>query len=166
METTLSNAFPSNDDATARTALQNHASTAARDAAGSLYERVKRSSLFGNGLLLMLVGFLGLFSGLTLQVQDFVISTYVLLFGSIMCAFATGLGQGAIKTYFGFMYTSYGQLMFLVVAGNLAWSISRPLGIAAAIASNVHGFYAWKSGLGGETPGLASLRRWRRAQGS
>jgi hypothetical protein len=151
-----------NGDGTARNAFQHHASTTARDAAGSLYERVKRSSLFGNGLLLMLVGFLGLFSGLTLQLQDVVISTYVLLFGLIMCAFATGLGQGAIRMYFGFMFSSSGQLMFLIVAGNLAWSICWPLGIVAAIASNVHGFYAWRSGVGGETPGLASLRRWRR----
>jgi len=166
MNTTLADAFQGSDDTTARNALQNHASATARDAAGSLYERVKRSSLFGNGLLLMLVGFLGLFSGLTLQLQDFVISTYVLLFGLIMCAFAMGLGQGTIRTYFGFMYTSYGQLMFLIMAGNLAWSICWPLGIVAAAASNVHGFYAWKSGLGGETPGLASLRRWRRAPGT
>lgn len=166
MDTTLSDAFRGNGDVSARTALQNHAGAAARDAAGSLYERVKRSSLFANGLLLMFVGFLGLFSGLTLQLQDVVISTYVLLFGLIMCAFATGLGQGTIRTYFGFMYTSSGQLMFLIVAGNLAWSISWPLGIVAAVVSNIHGFYAWRSGLGGETPGLASLRRWRQGQGA
>jgi len=161
MNTSSQDAFQRQATATARDAFQSSATATARDAAGSLYERVKRSSLFGNGILLLAAGFFGLFSGLTLDLQDMVIAMYVLLFGVILCAFATGMSQDTIQKYFGFMYTSDGQLLFLLVAGNLAWTLGV-VGIIAAVATNVHGFYAWKSGRGGELPGLASLRKWRR----
>eukprot|EP00967_Tisochrysis_lutea_P144174 scaffold268831_cov31-Tisochrysis_lutea.AAC.2 len=157
MDTTPTGASYDRADRAVRDAFQSSIRTASRQAADSTYVRIKRSSLFGNGLLLMLAGFLGLFSGLTLQLQDVVISIYVLIFGLIMCTFAMGLGQSTLKRYFGFMYTSNGQLLFLIVAGNLAWSICWPFGVLIAIASNAHGFYAWRSGQGGELPGLASL---------
>lgn len=48
---------------------------------------------------------------------------YVLLFGTLLTGFAAGMAQETLRKYFGFMFSGDGQLLFLLVMGNLAWTI-------------------------------------------
>ena len=51
----------------ARNAAQDHAYATARSAAGDVYGRMQRSTMFANGALLIAAGFFGLFNVLTLH---------------------------------------------------------------------------------------------------
>ena len=69
------------------------------------------------------------------------------------------MGNETLQAYFGFMYTPRGQLLFLLVAGNLAWS-TGVLGIVAAAVTNFNAASAWYTGQieGAGSPGaLPSL---------
>mmetsp|Transcript_186 Transcript_186/g.638 ORF Transcript_186/g.638 Transcript_186/m.638 type:complete len:168 (+) Transcript_186:79-582(+) len=146
----------------ARNAAQDHAYATARSAAGDVYGRMQRSTMFANGALLIAAGFFGLFNVLTLHLPATILSAYVILFGLLMCGFATGLGQDRIRKFFGFLHSGHGQLVFLLVAGNLSWTAGT-LGIVAAVATNAHGVYAWRRG--GEKAGLAAAEGGFRAGG-
>ena len=63
------------------------------------------------------------------------LSAYVLLFGVMLVAFSLGQQTELFAKYFGFLYTPHGQLAFLLIAGNLAWSSGLP-GILAALFTN------------------------------
>ena len=144
------------------------------------FDRFKRSSLFLNGALLVVAGFLGIWSALSLNLQGSIISCYVMVFGAraalpgrvaalvprrvcragvILCRFAMGLGDETLRAYFGFMCTANGQLLFLAVAGNLAWCTGW-VGILVAIFTNVHAGLAWWTGRK-EDLGAAGVPTWR-----
>ena len=67
----------------------------------------------------------GLGSALSLQLQEALISVYVVLFGGLMVAFAVGASHEGLRLWFGFLHTPHGQLGFLLVAGNLTCGL-RP----------------------------------------
>ena len=87
-------------------------------------------------------GFCGLWSALSLQLQDALISGYVVFFGGLMCAFAVGASHEGLRLWFGFLHTPHGQLSFLLVAGNLTWGLGT-LGAVAAALTNLHAAYSW-----------------------
>ena len=101
-----------------------------------------RSKMFANACLLGVAGFFGMWSALSLQLQSAIISGYVLFFAILLCAFSLGAGQDTMQRWFGFVYTPNGQLLLLLVAGNLAWGTGT-LGIVAAIATNAHAAHSW-----------------------
>ena len=103
---------------------------------------VGRSKMFANAVLLGVAGFFGFWSAVSLQLQSAIISGYVLFFALLMCAFAAGAGQEGLRRWFGFVYTPHGQLLLLLVAGNLAWGIGT-LGVFAAAVTNAHAAYSW-----------------------
>ena len=87
-------------------------------------------------------GFCGLWSALSLQLQDALISGYVVFFGCLMCAFAVGASHEGLRLWFGFLHTPHGQIGFLLVAGNLTWGLGT-LGAVAAALTNLHAAYSW-----------------------
>ena len=86
----------------------------------------------------------GLGSALSLQLQEALISVYVVLFGGLMVAFAVGASHEGLRLWFGFLHTPHGQLGFLLVAGNLTWGLGT-LGAVAAALTNLHAGYSWLS---------------------
>ena len=89
-------------------------------------DRFKKSSLFLNGALLLIAGFLGVWSAFQLNLQGALISAYVMIFGActrgprsarrpaplmqavdaaglILSLFAMGVGGDSLQEYFGFM---------------------------------------------------------------
>ena len=88
------------------------------------------------------MGFCGLWSALSLQLQDALISGYVVFFGCLMCAFAVGASHEGLRLWFGFLHTPHGQIGFLLVAGNLTWGLGT-LGAVAAALTNLHAAYSW-----------------------
>ena len=111
-----------------------------------------RSKLALNGLLLLVAGFFGIWGALTLKLQSAIISAYVMLFGVMLIGFSAGMGGETLPLYFGFMYNGpKGQLAFLLVAGNLAWS-TGVLGIVAAAFANFTAFAAWCADLAPRVP--------------
>ena len=87
-------------------------------------------------------GLRGLWSALSLQFQDALISGYVVFFGGLMCVFALGASHEGLRLWFGFLHTPHGQLGFLLVAGNLTWGLGT-LGAVAAALTNLHAAYSW-----------------------
>ncbi len=125
-----------------------------------------RSKLALNGLLLLAAGFFGVWGVLQLQLQAAIISSYVLFFGGMLIFFSVGMGNEATSRYFGFMYHPSGQLLFLVVAGNLAWTTGL-LGIAAALFTNFHAANTWYLNQGHEVAGSAGAApAWIRGIGT
>ena len=120
----------------------------AAEAAGQVHETqvtpdmCTRSKLFANGALLTAAGVSGLWSALTLQAQDALISVYVLLFGLLLCALAVRADREEVRLWFGFVRTQHGQLCLLLLAGNLAWGLGT-LGAVAAAVTNAHAAYSW-----------------------
>ena len=115
---------------------------------------IERSRLFGSGAALLLAGFIGLWNMLVFKLVDAVTSAYVMLFGAMLVAFSSNIGQASLKRYFGFLYSEHGQVVFLVVAGNLAWSIGW-VGVLAAALCNFTAIVALREGRH-EPPGLAA----------
>ena len=76
------------------------------------------------------------------DLQPAIISCYVTLFGVLLCAFSLGAKEEVLRRWFGFLYTPQGQVLFLLIAGNLAWCIGT-LGIIAALATNAHAALSW-----------------------
>ena len=79
-------------------------------------------------MLLGVAGFSGLWSALSLQVQDALIGGYVLFFGVLMCAFAIGAGHEGLRLWFGFLHTlvtQHAQNVFARTAAELATNGSR-----------------------------------------
>jgi len=76
----------------------------------------------------------------------------------MLCAFSMGAGSQMLQQYFGFMYSADGQLLFLAIAGNLAWSTGT-LGIITAIFTNIHAATAWYTSRY-ERFGTAGLPQW------
>eukprot|EP00965_Chrysotila_dentata_P038241 1270560-Pleurochrysis_carterae.AAC.1 len=60
--------------------IATHAAASAKDSTVAFGHQVQRSNLLLNGVLLVVAGFLGLWSAFTLRLQDAIISIYVLLF--------------------------------------------------------------------------------------
>ena len=118
------------------------ASGQAREAGDAAFTLFTQSKLAVNGLLLALVGFFGIFGALTLQLQQAIISSYVLLFGLVLICFAAGWRSELLQKYFGFVYRPGGQLALLLIAGNLAWS-TGVLGILVAIFINLTAIASW-----------------------
>jgi len=130
----------------------------ARALGSDTVDKFKRSSLFLNGFALVVAGFLGIWSAFQLNVQGSIISAYVMLFGILLSLFATGMGKETLPEYFGFMYTPDGQLIFLLIAGNLAWCIGW-VGVLVAIFTNFQAGYAFYSGRR-EAAGDAGVPNW------
>ena len=101
------------------------------------------SRLICNAALLVTAGFFGVWSAVSLELQTALISCYVTLLGLVLGVFSLGARQEWLKRWFGFMLTSHGQLLFLIVAGNLAWTIAGTLGIVTAVVTNVHAASVW-----------------------
>lgn len=121
-----------------------HASDNARAAGDAAYMLFTQSKLALNGLLLTFAGFLGIFGVVTLQLQAAIISVYVTLFGVALMCFAAGWNTQLLQEYFGFMYRPGGQLAFLLMAGNLAWSTGF-VGILAAVYTNATALATYRS---------------------
>ena len=75
----------------------------ARALGSDTIDRFKRSSLFLNGCLLLVAGFLGIWSAFQLNLQGAIISAYVMIFGLMISLFAMGVGGESLQEYFGFM---------------------------------------------------------------
>ena len=121
--------------------------THASDAAVTLFTQ---SKLALNGLLLAIAGFFGVFGVIGLKLQAAIISVYVMLFGLVLIAFGAGWKSDVLQLYFGFVYRPGGQLIFLLIAGNLAWSVGI-LGIVAAICVNLTAFQTWLTTTSGQS---------------
>jgi hypothetical protein len=128
-------------DAIAREAAE-RAAGGAREAVNDTVSLFTQSKLALNGLLLAIVGFFGIFGALTLQLQSAIFSVYVFLFGVALIFFAAGWRGETLKAYFGFVYRPGGQLVFLLIAGNLAWSTGI-LGLLVAIYTNITAIGHW-----------------------
>ena len=116
--------------------------SAASDAARDFQTLLTQSKLALNGLLLALVGFFGIFGIATLHLQAAIISAYVLIFGVMLLCFAAGWNNEVLHKYFGFIYRPGGQLIFLLIAGNLAWSTGL-LGVLVAVFTNFTAVGHW-----------------------
>jgi hypothetical protein len=116
--------------------------TNAAESAGSTLSFLAKSKLGLSGLALTLSGFFGIFGVATLQLQQGILSAYVMLFGVLLILFSLGAHTEMLAKYFGFVYRPNGQLVFLLIAGNLAWS-SGFLGILAAVLTNSVAITAW-----------------------
>ena len=129
-----------------RPELNSAAGSAVSDAlgsyAGDTLKILAKSKLGLSGLALTLAGFFGVWGVLGLRLQQAILSAYVLLFGLTLIFFSLGWQAENIAKYFGFIYRPHGQLGFLLIAGNLAWS-SGWLGVLAALFTNVVAFGAW-----------------------
>ena len=109
-----------------------------------------KSKLGLSGLALALAGFFGIFGVVGLQLQQAIISVYVCMFGLTLIVFSLGTQSEVLGRYFGFIYRPHGQLAFLLVAGNLAWSTGL-FGFLAAAFTNfvaVSAFYSETNGAG------------------
>ena len=115
---------------------------AAKSYGGDTLKILAKSKLGVSGLALTLAGFFGMWGVLGLRPQQAVISVYVLLFGLTLIFFSLGWRAELIAKYFGFIYRPEGQLGFLLIAGNLAWSTGW-LGVLAALFTNTVAFGAW-----------------------
>ena len=113
-----------------------------RAAAGDTLSVLAKSRIGLSGLALALAGFLGLFGVLNLQLQQGILSAYVLLAGGTLILFSLGAQSEALAKYFGFMYRPNGQLGALLLAGNLAWSSGWP-GALAALFTNFVAISSW-----------------------
>ena len=131
------------------------AAASTQAAVGDAYSLLTQSKLALNGLLLALVGFFGIFGALTLHLLSAIISVYVALFGVILICFAAGWNGDVLRKYFGFMYRPGGQLVFLLMAANLAWSTGL-LGVLVAIFTNFTAIahYSYLRQGGGDGTGL------------
>ena len=110
--------------------------------AGDTLSLLAKSRIGMSGLALALAGFLGLFSVVTLQLQQGILSAYVLFSGGTLILFSLGAQSEALAKYFGFMYRPNGQLGALFLAGNLAWS-SGWVGVLAALFVNFVAISSW-----------------------
>jgi hypothetical protein len=81
-----------------------------------------------NGAALVITGFFGMWSALSLRLQDAIISCYVLLFGLMLVAFSFSKENAFLVRYFNFIYLPRGQLFFLVGTAHLhvCTAIPRP----------------------------------------
>ena len=134
----------------------NQAASSTRAAASDAYALVTQSRLAINGLALAAVGFFGIFGVATLHLQSAIISVYVLLFGITLVCFGTGWNSATLKLYFGFMYQPGGQLLFLLIAGNLAWSMGL-LGMVVAAFTNATALATWYANGGAAGAGLPNV---------
>ena len=125
-------------------------------AASDAYTLITQSRLAINGLALAAVGFFGIFGVATLHLQSAIISMYVLLFGVTLVCFGTGWNSSTLKLYFGFIYQPGGQLLFLLIAGNLAWSTGL-LGMLVAAFTNATALATWYANGGAAGAGLPNL---------
>ncbi|KAL1508795.1 hypothetical protein AB1Y20_004890 [Prymnesium parvum] len=114
-----------------------------------------RSKLGLNGAALIIVGFFGALN--LLSPPSAIVSAYALLFGVMLVAFSLGAGSEWMRTYFGFMFYPDGQCVFLLVAGNLAWS-SGLLGCLVALLTNANALSSWWTQM--EQPGAAARPSW------
>ena len=119
---------------------------------------LSQSKLALNGVALTLVGFFGVWGAFTLRLQPAIISGYLLLFGLMLLGFSMGMGNETLRKYFGFMYEPGGQLAFLLIAGNLAWT-TGVLGVAAAAFANFTAYTSWQAS-GAEVFGAAAAPAW------
>ena len=117
-----------------------------------------KSKLGLSGLALAVAGFFGIFGVIGLQLQQGILSAYVLFFGVTLILFSLGAQSELIAKYFGFIYQPNGQLGFLLIAGNLAWSTGW-LGFLAAAFVNFVAVSAWYYGAGGPGAGDPSAPR-------
>lgn len=136
-------------------ALFSTASTAA-----SPYVQVIVGSKFAlSGVALTLAGFFGIFGVISLQPQNAIISAYVCFFGLTLLTFAINKENEVLAKYFGFMYRENGQLYFLLVAGNLAWTTGI-LGILAAAFTNFVAYISWQNAVAQGSTSLPQLPSW------
>lgn len=117
-----------------------HAGTQAREAGDAAYTLFTQSKLALNGLALAVAGFFGIFN--VLKPQSAIISIYVAIFGLLLIAFGAGWNNELLVKYFGFIYKPGGQFVFLLLAGNLAWSVGL-LGVLAAVFANLTAIAGW-----------------------
>ena len=134
----------------AQGALRNEATSHAASAGKETLAVFTRSKLALNGAALVFVGFFGVLN--VFNPAQAIVSFYLLLFGLMLCAFSLGAGTSWLKTYFGFIFYPDGQLLFLLIAGNLAWS-SGLFGVLAAILTNFNALVGWYTHM--ERPGTA-----------
>jgi hypothetical protein len=116
--------------------------TGAAAQASVLVEALGSSKLALSGSALVVAGFFGIFGALSLTPQRGIISVYVMIFGAMLCAFALGTKSELLAKYFGFIFQPNGQLYFLLIAGNLAWTIGF-LGVLAAAFTNFVAITSW-----------------------
>ena len=109
------------------------------------------SKLALSGVSLTVAGFFGIFGVVSLTPQRGIISVYVMLFGLTLCMFALGNNSETLAKYFGFIFRPQGQLAFMLVAGNLAWTCGI-LGILAALFTNFVAITSWYNSPDGGVP--------------
>lgn len=115
---------------------------AAAAQARPVIEALGKSKLALSGAALAVAGFFGIFGALSLTPQRGIISVYVMLFGATLIAFAFGANSELLAKYFGFIFQPNGQLYFMLIAGNLAWTIGI-LGVLAAAFTNFVAITSW-----------------------
>ena len=76
-----------------------------------------------------------------------------------LITFAISKGNETLVKYFGFMYRENGQLYFLLVAGNLAWTTGL-LGILAAIFTNFVAYVSWQNAVAEGSTSVPRLPPW------
>ena len=76
-----------------------------------------------------------------------------------LVTFAISKGNETLVKYFGFMYRENGQLYFLLVAGNLAWTTGL-LGILAAIFTNFVAYVSWQNAVAEGSSSVPQLPPW------
>ena len=134
-------------------ALAAAGASAVVDNASDTLSLLAKSKIGLSGLAMALSGFFGIFSVITLRLQDAIIAAYVLLLGVALVLFSLGAQSESLSLYFGFMYRSNGQLAFLLIAGNLAWSCGF-LGFLTALFTNSVAIGAWYTANGQTIEGL------------
>ena len=119
--------------------------------ASVLVNALGKSKLALSGAALTISGFFGIFGVVSLTPQRGLISVYVMLFGATLCAFAMGAQSEMLAKYCGFIFRPNGQLFFLLIAGNLAWTIGL-LGFLAALFTNFVAVTSWYNTEGVDRP--------------
>ena len=76
-----------------------------------------------------------------------------------LVTFAISKGNETLVKYFGFMYRENGQLYFLLVAGNLAWTMGL-LGILAAMFTNFVAYVSWQNAVAEGSSSVPQLPPW------
>lgn len=128
------------------------------DYAGQAVVAITKSKLALSGAALALAGFFGIFGVVSLTPQNAIISGYVCFFGFVLIVFALSPNNEVLAKYFGFMFRPNGQLYFLFLAGNLAWTTGW-LGVLAAIFTNFVVCASWSSA-NQDNPVAAYMPSW------
>ena len=138
--------------------MQNSSAIAgvAASQASDLLKLLSKSKLALSGAALTVAGFFGIFGVVSLTPQRGIISAYVMFFGLTLCGFALGTASETIARYFGFIFRPHGQLAFMLIAGNLAWTIGI-LGILAAAFTNFVAITSYYNTEGVEAPAIPSF---------